>query len=323
MAMQTRGAKRNNDETKHQINKRRKTQEQETPSKRTGRKVLGRFTWLDTLVNQVCCIAMRSSEVGTKVGCISLSNSFKIIGQGYNAESLGIDDNIENKTKDYLTINDYNSRIVHDQVQFTYYDGKNSSFGFIFEKGDERKNRLLVGSPEAQNDVVQSGRTRAYGIVHAEMNCLLFGNRILNGDDWLLVTLLPCPDCLKHIIQMNVKFIIYINDKGNYPGTWDLVRESNEIDLIPLAGIMQHPKKRDLISINNINLLNSCTSECIEFSFLNHNHPGHKPSDKIAENFKYYNKMNFPEINKVIDRFLEFISIKLIIDDLITSSRVL
>ena len=53
-------------------------------------------------------------------------------------------------------------------------------------------------------------------VVHAEMNAILNSTRSLEGAT-LYVTLFPCNECAKSIIQCGIKEIVYSNDK--YCGT--------------------------------------------------------------------------------------------------------
>lgn len=51
-------------------------------------------------------------------------------------------------------------------------------------------------------------------VIHAEMNAILNATREVKGSS-LYVTLLPCRECAKFIVQAGIKEIVYTDDKYN------------------------------------------------------------------------------------------------------------
>lgn len=52
-------------------------------------------------------------------------------------------------------------------------------------------------------------------VVHAEVNAILNSNPIINKSNTrLYITLFPCNECVKLIIQSDIKEIIYVNDNN-------------------------------------------------------------------------------------------------------------
>lgn len=51
-------------------------------------------------------------------------------------------------------------------------------------------------------------------VVHSEMNAILNANKSLKGCK-LYVTLFPCNECAKALIQAGIKEIVYLSDKYN------------------------------------------------------------------------------------------------------------
>lgn len=68
-------------------------------------------------------------------------------------------------------------------------------------------------------------------VVHAELNAILNASVALNNSD-IYVTLFPCNECAKAIIQSGIKSVYYLDDK-NF--TSDICRASRR--MFDLAGI--------------------------------------------------------------------------------------
>lgn len=73
-------------------------------------------------------------------------------------------------------------------------------------------------------------------VVHAELNAILNSNRSLNGCT-LYVSLFPCNECAKAIIQAGIKKIIYESDKyanlDNFKASRRMLEQSG-VELIQL-----------------------------------------------------------------------------------------
>ncbi|KAI3386834.1 hypothetical protein SNEBB_000361 [Seison nebaliae] len=57
--------------------------------------------------------------------------------------------------------------------------------------------------------------TKYLYVCHAEMNAICNSNQLNMEDCRIYVTLFPCNECAKLIIQKQLKEIIYLNDKSN------------------------------------------------------------------------------------------------------------
>lgn len=80
-------------------------------------------------------------------------------------------------------------------------------------------------------------------VCHAELNAILNSNHDLKGST-VYVTLFPCNECTKAIIQAGIKHIIYISDK--YHDTDDEIAARKMLDM---AGVTYQPYKGRLPKI--------------------------------------------------------------------------
>ena len=80
-------------------------------------------------------------------------------------------------------------------------------------------NRILStgynGFPQGCSDDHSLGETKYNFVVHAELNAILnAGGKSLVGSR-IFVSLFPCHECAKAIIQSGVKEVVYLSDKYN------------------------------------------------------------------------------------------------------------
>jgi dCMP deaminase len=88
-------------------------------------------------------------------------------------------------------------------------------------------------------------QTKYAYVVHAEANAILNANAKLD-DSRIFVTLFPCNECAKLIIQSGIKEVIYLEDK--YPDM-DMTKASKK--LFDMAGIGYRQIKQYNLRINN------------------------------------------------------------------------
>jgi dCMP deaminase len=88
-------------------------------------------------------------------------------------------------------------------------------------------------------------QTKYAYVVHAEANAILNANAKLD-DSRIFVTLFPCNECAKLIIQSGIKEVIYLEDK--YPDM-DMTKASKK--LFDMAGIGYRQIKQYNVRINN------------------------------------------------------------------------
>jgi dCMP deaminase len=104
----------------------------------------------------------------------------------------------------------------------------------------DNKTRKLVSSgyngfPRYIDDgqVPQTRPEKYLYVVHAELNAILHAQRELS-DCSLYVTVFPCSECMKAVVQSDIKRIVYLNDlNGN---DWDESKKAT-MKMADLAGI--------------------------------------------------------------------------------------
>lgn len=85
-------------------------------------------------------------------------------------------------------------------------------------------------------------------VVHAEANAILNATTSLEGST-IFVTLFPCPECMKMIIQKGIKKIVYLEDKyANLSST----KSSKQMAILANIDLIQYEKKDIIEHLNNI-----------------------------------------------------------------------
>ena len=72
--------------------------------------------------------------------------------------------------------------------------------------------------------------TKYYYVCHAELNAILNNDSCLLKDSRIYVTLFPCNECAKAIIQSGIKEVIYLSDK--YAHTDEVVASRRMFDMV-------------------------------------------------------------------------------------------
>jgi len=84
------------------------------------------------------------------------------------------------------------------------------------------------------DDMIPQTRPEKYlYVVHAELNAILHAQRELS-DCSLYVTVFPCADCMKAMVQSGIKRVVYLNDLNG--SDWNDSRKAT-MKMADLAGI--------------------------------------------------------------------------------------
>lgn len=83
------------------------------------------------------------------------------------------------------------------------------------------------------NQVPTSRPEKYLYVVHAELNAILHAERSLS-DCTLYVTVFPCSDCMKAMIQTGIKRVVYLNELGG--DNWEMSKAAT-MKLAELAGV--------------------------------------------------------------------------------------
>lgn len=159
-----------------------------------------------TYMRMAEALAQLSHSVRSKVGCIIVSEDGQIVSQGYNGMPHGMDNCCEDKV-------------------YSYFPGKNCKHPENCFKGKECKCEGCVLS-ERSNEYTLVTKPE---VLHAESNAIskcAKWNSSTNGAT-CYVTLSPCVECSKLMIQSGIKKVYYK----------ELYRNTQGIDLLKRAGI--------------------------------------------------------------------------------------
>jgi len=123
--------------------------------------------------------------------------------------------------------------IIEDLENNKIYCSKcNNEIGFIDPANDSSGNYRLVGDFEIKKELI----TDHSKVIHAEANAILFAAKegIPLKDTTLYVTLSPCSECSKMIIQSGIKRVVFK----------ELYRDTNGLELMEKCGIkIEHFKE--------------------------------------------------------------------------------
>lgn len=150
-----------------------------------------------------------------KVGCIIVSEDGQIVSQGYNGTPTGFDNCCENIecTCKYHKGCVYTGKPIKDQLDFNFCTTALKSLDY--EKSYPCSYLVMTTKPE---------------VLHAESNaiskCSKYFSSTLNTT--MYITLSPCIDCAKMIIQSGIKRIVFDELYRNIDGL-ELLKKSNII----------------------------------------------------------------------------------------------
>ena len=159
-----------------------------------------------TYMRMADVLAQLSHSKRSKVGCLIVSEDGQIVSQGYNGMPHGMDNCCEDKV-------------------YSYFPGKDCKHPENCSKGKECKCEGCVLS-ERSNEYTLVTKPE---VLHAESNAIskcAKWNSSTNGAT-CYVTLSPCVECSKLMIQSGIKRVFYK----------DLYRNTQGIDLLKQAGI--------------------------------------------------------------------------------------
>lgn len=163
-------------------------------------------------------IANLSYAIRSKVGAIIVNEGGQIISQGFNGTPTGMDNCCEEAhcSCKYVRGCCYTEKPIDEQMSVEFCANALKELGHAFEKKGHPCHYLtLTTKPE---------------VLHAESNaiskCAKYGSNTNNST--IYITLSPCYDCAKLIIQSGIKRVVYK----------DLYRITDGLDLLVKANII-------------------------------------------------------------------------------------
>ena len=156
-----------------------------------------------------------SYGIRNKVGAIIVNNGGQIIGQGYNGTPTGFSNICE-----YYT--DEQGNRIHSKEYYKLGERYNQ----YYDEDDEFHDI----SKEVKAGNIKAIMHTKHEVLHAETNaiskCAKFHSSTENST--IYVTLSPCFDCAKFIIQAGIKRVVYE----------DIYRDTDGLDLLTKVGIV-------------------------------------------------------------------------------------
>lgn len=168
-----------------------------------------------TYMRMATALSDLSHAIRSKVGAIIVNNGGQIIGQGYNGTPSGF----SNICEHYL---DENGNEVHSHK---YYELGNK-YNKYYDEDDEFHD---IDSEVKKGNIKACMHTQ-HEVLHAETNAISKCARFNSSTEGatIYVTLSPCFDCSKFIIQAGIKRVVYK----------ELYRVTDGLDLLTKAGII-------------------------------------------------------------------------------------
>ena len=174
-----------------------------------------------------------------------MSEIIKVLEQEYNKKSNRLDKVYMNIAKEVATL----SYCVRSQVGAILvkdgniismgYNGTPKGFDNCCEDTYELDDKSLVWvSKEEQvqmnifeKDGKQYGLKTKPEVLHAEMNAVLKAAKTGNAvqDSTLYITLMPCLDCAKYLLQSGIKRVVYLNEYRDTKGV-ELLKQYIKVD---------------------------------------------------------------------------------------------
>lgn len=203
-----------------------------------------RISFLQMYINHCVGLAARSPDPSTKVGCVIIDKECRLLAQGYNGEintgqvrNSGVDANMKSLRevvdKKVITLpKDENSntflRVCTNDACTVHVAVKNDTMKshndfLIFKEQEKTAKHKRPSLPSELEDVKSS--KGADGAIHAEMNALLYarcGRDEFKGSI-AIVSLMPCPQCFKLLVQAGIGYLIILSDSGRYIDTLRLI----------------------------------------------------------------------------------------------------
>lgn len=172
---------------------------------------LERMSKLSLLMNITRLSKCRSDDELTSNGCVITDRNLILLGVGYNADAR--------KSTDVNNASTIMLRFDKPIDTIDIPDGNMDHF---------MRNGMMTVAFHKKGLVSESSKRT---IIHAETNAILFSRCMHNdfNEGVCFVTQIPCVNCMKLLVQKNIKVIIYEKDKGKDSDTWRLAIENNVI----------------------------------------------------------------------------------------------
>ncbi|RCV46169.1 hypothetical protein SETIT_9G511200v2 [Setaria italica] len=158
----------------------------------------GYISWDDYFMAIAFLSAERSKDPNRQVGACLVSQEGIILGIGYNGFPRGCSDDKLPWAKFQKAFTDSLSHFK-EITSFTYDEESNTILPIIF-----------LFQKSANGDPLE---TKYPYVVHAEVNAILNTNHASAAGQKLYVTMFPCNECAKIIIQSGVSEVIYFVEK--------------------------------------------------------------------------------------------------------------
>ena len=166
-----------------------------------------------------------------KVGAV-IAKEGRIISIGYNGTPSGLENKCEKEVDKEMRSKCCNAK-VYELDDAIYCSECNKEIGFIdITLGDVKR---YVGD----FNIVPVIKTDHSRVIHAEANAILFAAKkgIATNNCTLYVTLSPCSECAKMIIQAGIKRVVYLKS----------YRILNSLDLLKESKVVVEQFDKDLL----------------------------------------------------------------------------
>jgi len=181
-----------------------------------------RLSWHQYFMGLAVMAANRSKDPDTQVGCVITSQDLSVLGVGYNGFPKGISEETHQrwmksskKDGDNSSRNDAKVAPELKEQSALHPDQDAVQLGFSTE--------FLGYSKIKPEDVKKEDY-----VIHAETNALAFcsANRSELTEAVAYVTLFPCSECAKLLIQNGVTRIVYLSYRDKFAGSALLLLEA-------------------------------------------------------------------------------------------------
>ena len=169
-------------------------------------------------MNMAIAVAQLSHAERKKVGCILVNSNDQVVAQGYNGTPSGFDNRCE---IDYC--DKYNkpiSKLEHSSIECCIHEDHTTCEGCLHHRSKTKEE-----------------------VLHAESNAIAKCARSTNSSEGctLYVTMSPCVNCAKTIIQSGIAVVYYLEPYKDSAGL-DLLRSAGiEVYKLDIEGSYMSP----------------------------------------------------------------------------------
>ena len=180
-------------------------------------------------------IATDSAEMSfcerAKVGAVIVKDN-RVLVNAWNGTPSGYANCCEELSNDVEMFSRCCNAKIYELDDKLYCSNCNNKIGFVDRLSDDLKRE--VGGFVIKPNI----KTNHKIVIHAEANALLFAakNGIATNNCDMYVTLSPCSECAKMIVQSGIKRVVY---KEKY-------RDTSGIDFLKAVGIVVEQFKKEL-----------------------------------------------------------------------------